>query len=1518
MSAKKIRLAPHTCQSPVQLINWDICILCQDHGGTLIRPTEAGYTSLAKNLYSLHELNSLPLNIDISRLNDGNGLEETLITHSVKWHKACYVLCNADKIERARKRKEKVSQELPHSPVKQHLRSTSTPSRSMKTDSDNEPACFFCDDTTGNLTKVETMSLDTRVRQIAKELRDTKLLAKLSGGDMVAIDAQYHLRCLAAFYNRGRTRKRRSNEAPHHINAESLAFAEVVSYIKEYGEIGGDLNHVFKLSDIKKLYCDFLQKFGGDANTHIHSTRLAQKLQEHIPALESHNSKSGTVLSFKQDVGDALLDACNFDSDDEAIMLMRVAKLVRKEIFETNCLFNGSLCDEQYNCLPASLSALVRMILCGSNTKQNIYDKEISPAATSITQLLVFNAIKRSRADSVAVRHNLERETALPLYLGLLIHNKTRKRDLIDNLFEKGLSVSYDRVLQLSTEEANTAIDRYEKEGCVCPATLRDNLFTTGNLDNIDHNPSSTSSQDSFHGTAISITQHVTNDNPGVVRALPVIPDDTANRHMKSIRSLPKSYTDVPPISLSNDVIPIIADQQLHALPAEKNDDQRHKLWLEHVRAELAKEQTEDQVNMDISWSAFFATLQLSVPKPPAIISLLPLFRDSAHSPSMVKHGMDIIREVTHHVNPGQIPVLTVDQPLYAIAKRIQWKWPDEYGQRQYVVLMGGLHIEMAMLKVIGDWLDGSGWTYVMIAGNVTTEGRASNVQKGSHISRGQWAHQVTSAALYILLHRAYAEYQLSIPEIEQLHFDAWCQQMSSDYSQFYYWYKVWQLELLFLEFLRSQREQNYVAYVESLRKIIPWMFALDHYHYARWMTVHVSDLLALQKKCPSIHAEFLKGNFVTQKSKHKFSALAHDQVHEQLNAVVKGDGGIIGITENDAALRRWMIAGPETARVLIEYNDYQPINKNDTARHHEQIPSVQKMFLSHVKNVTEVMEELGNPFADASTDLYSLETKQIMSKRVVEAVRSAEDMGIMQYQKFVVSRINSTTTAFNDTIHKNNLPLLNSISVKKSNTTSKVSNLQNDVQLFSRMYISCQSRESDMDAFFAHENHAWPPSLASNGIMHHTSKSDLLECLEPLVPHPESIPKVDVKIIDGAALVHMLDPHKSSIPIRTFRDYSQLVFLPYIKHILRDVVRVDVVWDIYKENSLKTQTRQDRGSGNHIRVDNTTKIPANWKNFLRCDANKDNFFKLLASAIQEFEPPAQKQVISTHGPNAVSSPITDMYGLFCTQEEADTRLLFHASHSFHHGYNKVMVHATDTDVVVIAVAVSRIFQNCEVWVAFGHGNKLRYIPCHLIANALGTDASCGLLFFHAVSGCDTVSAFRGVGKKTAWAIWRSMPHLDQIFARLSHAPKQILPEDLKQLERFVVLLYQRTSPLSRVNDARKQMFTQNRRIDNIPPTAYALEQHVKRAAYQAGHIWGQSLIGNPELPPPHMWGWKRETGDPTWTPHWTTLPEAGDACHELLKCGCKKSCTNRCKCVKANLQCTLLCACSGQCNRQS
>jgi len=74
-------------------------------------------------------------------------------------------------------------------------------------------------------------------------------------------------------------------------------------------------------------------------------------------------------------------------------------------------------------------------------------------------------------------------------------------------------------------------------------------------------------------------------------------------------------------------------------------------------------------------------------------------------------------------------------------------------------------------------------------------------------------------------------------------------------------------LEPLFLQFLKSQPEANFAVFVETLGKIIPWMFATDHFHYARWLSVHVKDLMQMQQQCPSIFAEFMNGHFVTQKS---------------------------------------------------------------------------------------------------------------------------------------------------------------------------------------------------------------------------------------------------------------------------------------------------------------------------------------------------------------------------------------------------------------------------------------------------------------------------------------------------------------------------------------------------------------------------------------------------------------------------------------------------------------------------
>ncbi|KAK6172824.1 hypothetical protein SNE40_016406 [Patella caerulea] len=88
---------------------------------------------------------------------------------------------------------------------------------------------------------------------------------------------------------------------------------------------------------------------------------------------------------------------------------------------------------------------------------------------------------------------------------------------------------------------------------------------------------------------------------------------------------------------------------------------------------------------------------------------------------------------------------------------------------------------------------------------------------------------------------------------------------------------------------------------------------------------------------------------------------------------------------------------------------------------------------------------------------------------------------------------------------------------------------MRKDVQLFSILYVSCQNRGGDMETFFQRENHTWPPSLPENNEMRIThSKADVLNSPEPLVTTPTvEPPDVQVKILDGAAIVQTLDPER-------------------------------------------------------------------------------------------------------------------------------------------------------------------------------------------------------------------------------------------------------------------------------------------------------------------------------------------------------------------------------------------------------
>ena len=98
---------------------------------------------------------------------------------------------------------------------------------------------------------------------------------------------------------------------------------------------------------------------------------------------------------------------------------------------------------------------------------------------------------------------------------------------------------------------------------------------------------------------------------------------------------------------------------------------------------------------------------------------------------------------------------------------------------------------------------------------------------------------------------------------------------------------------------------------------------------------------------------------------------------------------------------------------------------------------------------------------------------------------------------------------------------------------------------MYENLYVTCQSREGDLDNFFAHENHAFPVSLSEYGKLRKaTSKSHFLQCMVSLADVTYDVPDVSMKVIDGAAFANMNRP-KSSI---TYGKYCEDEFLSKLK----------------------------------------------------------------------------------------------------------------------------------------------------------------------------------------------------------------------------------------------------------------------------------------------------------------------------------------------------------------------------------
>lgn len=250
---------------------------------------------------------------------------------------------------------------------------------------------------------------------------------------------------------------------------------------------------------------------------------------------------------------------------------------------------------------------------------------------------------------------------------------------------------------------------------------------------------------------------------------------------------------------------------------------------------------------------------------------------------------------------------------------------------------------------------------------------------------------------------------------------------------------------------------------------------------------------------------------------------------------------------------------------------------------------------------------------------------------------------------------------------------------------------------LLDQLFIAALTRKSNLDELFQHESQASPPSLSPDGKLYTGQKFDLLHkimdkcdntenCKEssagysPVITNDMMPDSFEAVVWDGGHLIYRMPPKGDVV---TFQEYANEIFFPFIRRTLRDCVRVDIVWDEYRSDSIKAMTRVERGIGIRKLIRLFSKISKNWNDFLRGSQNKIELFKLLSEQVRGMHIPESKAVYVTYRKNVVN--VGKGPGMTeCTHEEADIRIIVHLLHAVNAGMMSILIKTGDTDVVVV------------------------------------------------------------------------------------------------------------------------------------------------------------------------------------------------------------------------------------------
>lgn len=636
------------------------CIFCQtDRKDEVkaINPTNDGYESLSRDVAKFMEYytDMLPKHV-IQLFQDQLHFEEMCKENKTVYHKRCRNEYNSQKLNRLDSKCKKLSGEAADS-------------------------CVFCEKPE-HLSTVSSTDTLTKIVLQAQLINDHSLIHRLSNFGQSS-NIKYHKSCYVRHFkptNIAATENTQNDLRESH----NSVLREIIDRIESTRQSSDQ--EFFKLSQLAKLMTDRLLQMGYE-NPTVHSSRLKDQLLSQISGLRADKIGREIFLFFDDNVRHLVANAIENDISDDDATLEKAVNILRGTYLAENTVnFSGSLnktfCAQKT--VPTKLTKFLSSLIEGWDSHSNVTEQ----IAENIAQIILFNCVKRRKNDASYARHNIDREQPLPIYLGLMCHSETGQRKMVDELNAMGFSISYPRVLDIERALAAKVCEKYVQDGCVCPPSLSEGVFTTAAIDNIDHNPTSCSANYSFHGTGISLIQHFNNQhNVDSNQTIVLEKSDFSNKRKPS---LPDSYYNVPLVPSISGELPVSTVNWYTNTDTSETENplEYSKNWLENCRKIMDNEKSHEN---GLSWGAFNSRYSNDKSSFKSTSAMLPLLKDDINSAAVVMHCLDIVIAATKKLNPNQTPVNTADEPVYAIAKQLQWRYPEKYGEDKLVLMLGNL-----------------------------------------------------------------------------------------------------------------------------------------------------------------------------------------------------------------------------------------------------------------------------------------------------------------------------------------------------------------------------------------------------------------------------------------------------------------------------------------------------------------------------------------------------------------------------------------------------------------------------------------------------------------------------------------------------------------------------------------------------------------------------------------------------------------------------------------------------------